>query len=365
MKKTVFLAVLLSWLLFPVHTLAETDAPAAMNAGFISGIWYSKNSFFIGDKIRIYSAMRNNSGYDIIGTINFYDGQSVIGSSDFSVVDGQLIERWTDWTVTPGTHNIYAKIVNPRKSEIGKEPVPITLVEDASAPDVKIATLDPDHLAPEIPTPTTTTTSSVQTSSSTTSASDTAATTTAQTDDKNILEKLVESVKKITDTIFNKPSSEPTESTNDQQSTPVSSGTNTDSPTSPSSATYSGENTAGSSAPQNTPAPVAPNTAATGIREQFAQKLTATKDSLDQKLAAETNPEPNVLLAKPFTALQNKFTFLKIPNNYIPSNGRLYSWLLGALIFILRTWWLLLIITFLLLRWLWKIFRFFYFRNRE
>lgn len=365
MQKIVFLFLTLFIFFRPVSVSAET-----INAGFISGIWYSKSSFFIDDKIRIYSAMRNNSGYDIIGTINFYDGQNVIGSSDFSVVDGQLIERWADWTVTPGTHNIYAKIVNPRKSEIGKEPVPITLAEDASAPDIKTATLDPAHLAPEILTSTTTASTSAQVAATTTpnptAGADTASTTTtAQDDDKNILEKLVESVKKITDTIFNKSSPEQTGSTNEPTSGATS---ETSTGSNPSVTNGSSVSNDGSVSPDSSNNDTTTQTAdgtKTSITAQFAQKLTATKNTLDQKLAEETNPQPVSLLSKPFTALQNKFTFLKIPHEYVPSSGRLYSWFLGALIFILHTWWLLIIIAALLVRWIWKIFRFFYFRNRE
>jgi hypothetical protein len=131
MHKKVFF-ILVASLFLPFTTKAATE-PVPMNAGFISGIWYSTNSFYIGDKIRIYSAMQNNSGFDILGTMNFYDGKTLLGASDFSVVNGQLVERWTDWMVTPGTHNIFAKISNAQKSEIGKPPEPITLATEASA----------------------------------------------------------------------------------------------------------------------------------------------------------------------------------------------------------------------------------------
>ncbi len=340
MKKKLILGVLLSLLFFP--SLAQgAPSPGALNAGFISGIWYSTSSFFIGDTIRIYSAMQNNSGFDIIGSIHFYNGQNLIGTADFSVIDRQLIERWADWTVTPGTHNIYAKIVNPRKSEIGKEPEPISLAADASVPDVRIATIDPNRLAPEIPntsstTPTTTTTTSPSTS-----------TDPSPEGEEGVLDKLVESVKKITDALFG--TSDPPNSETGTASDPP------DLVETPGMAPTLAETN--DTPPSTTP----PN----GFASSLAAKLIDTKNTLDQRLGQDTNPKPITLFAKPLASLEKKFNFLKIPPEYIPTTGRLYSWFLGLLITILSTWWLLLLASLLILRWIWKIFRFFYFRNRE
>ena len=98
-----------------------------LNAGFIQGIWYSKTPFFTGDTIRMYTAVQNNSSFDIQGTVEFLvDGNSV-GQSPFSALDGRIIEVWTDWNVTKGNHSISATITKAFKVEIGKDPEPISL----------------------------------------------------------------------------------------------------------------------------------------------------------------------------------------------------------------------------------------------
>lgn len=95
-------------------------AAALKNAGFIQGnIWYSEDPFYVGDKIRIYSAIFNNSGSDLIGIVEFYDGAEKIGSSNFSAINGRLVEVWTDWMATAGRHKIYAKIVETKIAKIG------------------------------------------------------------------------------------------------------------------------------------------------------------------------------------------------------------------------------------------------------
>jgi len=114
------------------------------NAGFVSGIWYSTTPFFAGNQIRIYSAIQNHSGYDIVGKIQFFDYNTLIGESDFSVINGRLIEKWADWKVTEGNHNIYAKIVDPKKSEIGKELEPIILEFDSTTPEKRFVDFDTD-----------------------------------------------------------------------------------------------------------------------------------------------------------------------------------------------------------------------------
>ena len=98
-----------------------------LNARFVQGLWYSKVPFFAGETVRIYTAIQNNSGFDIQGTVAFLiDGKSV-GESSFSAVNGRIVEVWTDWGVLQGNHSIGASIQEAFKVEIGKEPEPISL----------------------------------------------------------------------------------------------------------------------------------------------------------------------------------------------------------------------------------------------
>lgn len=328
-----------------------------MNAGFISGIWYSTSSFFIGDTIRIYSAMQNNSGYDILGTISFYDGENIIGSTDFSVINNQLIERWIDWKVTPGTHNIYARITNPRKSEIGKEPEPITLENDTYTPDTKTATIDPEHLAPPIsPAPETATASPASGDAQPINPSH------QNTDEAGLLHKLVETVQKITDSLLGKDSSNSTVSTTTLHSSTTSSNTGTE-PSNPNTHTPTNPSNENSHIASSSTIPQ--SSTGNPIGNFIAQKISEQKEKVDERLAREEHPEPISLFAKPLASLRSKAPFLAIPKEYVPSGDRLLSWLFGILIFICETWWLLLIVFLLLLRWIWKIFWFFWRRDRD
>ncbi len=114
-KKIFLVAAIFFW-------LNSFIAAAAIlkNTGFIQGnIWYSEDPFYVGDSIRIYSAIFNNSGNDLIGVAEFYDGAEKIGSSNFSAINGRLVEVWADWTVTEGKHKIYAKIIDAKIAKVG------------------------------------------------------------------------------------------------------------------------------------------------------------------------------------------------------------------------------------------------------
>lgn len=137
--KRIYLAISLIILLFPL--LAQAGE---INAGFVSGVWYSKNPFFAGDNIRIYSAIQNQSGFDIVGKMEFYDSQNLIGASDFSVISGRLLEKWADWQATEGEHDIYTRIVEAKKSEAGAAEEAIELKFVGSNMDKVFADRDTD-----------------------------------------------------------------------------------------------------------------------------------------------------------------------------------------------------------------------------
>lgn len=116
--------MILSLLLFTQMALAQ-EAPS--NAGFVTGIWYSRLPFFEGEAVRIYGAIQNRSGFDITGKARFFDKEKPIGERSFSTMEGRLIEIWTDWKATEGEHSFSVEIVEAMKSQAGKKPEPITL----------------------------------------------------------------------------------------------------------------------------------------------------------------------------------------------------------------------------------------------
>lgn len=98
-----------------------------LNAGFIQGVWYSKTPFFTGETVRMYTAIQNNSGFDIQGTVEFLVNGAAAGESSFSAINGRIIEVWSDWNATGGNHSVGASIKEAFKVEIGKDPEPISL----------------------------------------------------------------------------------------------------------------------------------------------------------------------------------------------------------------------------------------------
>jgi hypothetical protein len=103
--------------ILPFFVHAET-----LNVGFVQGLWYSSEPVFVGVPTRVYVAFRNNTGSDITGTIIFLENGKRIGTSEVSVLSGRIAEAWTDWTPTPGDHNLSVTLSNAEIHAVGKEP---------------------------------------------------------------------------------------------------------------------------------------------------------------------------------------------------------------------------------------------------
>ena len=84
------------------------------NAGFVpSNIWYSKDPFYAGDKIRIYTFIFNGSAYDLTGAVEFFDNGASIGKTTFALASGgRLRDLWIDWKATEGKHAVTARLVD-------------------------------------------------------------------------------------------------------------------------------------------------------------------------------------------------------------------------------------------------------------
>lgn len=103
-KKTLLIVSCL--IIFPGFVLAEN-----INAGFVSGIWYSKFPFFSGEDIKIYSAVQNYSGSSISGKVFLYDFNDLIGETNFLVGNKEVIDVGINWTATQGSHNFRLEII--------------------------------------------------------------------------------------------------------------------------------------------------------------------------------------------------------------------------------------------------------------
>lgn len=121
------------------------DAPIK-NAGFVpANIWYSKDPFFDGEKIRIYTIIFNGSTYDLEGTVEFLDSGVLIGKTTFSLSGGSRVrDVWIDWKATAGKHTITARIINTTGSVAGGKKAPITIDNAETGKSERDIDLDTD-----------------------------------------------------------------------------------------------------------------------------------------------------------------------------------------------------------------------------
>lgn len=109
----------------------ESAAPDYKNLGFSKdNIWYSKDPFGEGDRIRVYSAVYNSSPDTLLGTIRFYNNDELIGEKEFSLAgEGRIRDVWVEWQATAGYHRISAEIHNARISKLGQSPREISVTD--------------------------------------------------------------------------------------------------------------------------------------------------------------------------------------------------------------------------------------------
>ena len=85
------------------------------NAGFLPGnIWYSKDPFFTGDKIEIYTLVFNSGIYEFFGTVEFYDSDKFLGKTNVSVLPGKFQKVPIIWEAKAGYHKFFAVIKNAK-----------------------------------------------------------------------------------------------------------------------------------------------------------------------------------------------------------------------------------------------------------
>jgi len=84
------------------------------NAGFVPGpIWFSKYPVFVNDKVKIYTALYNNSQYNISGELHFLNNEKIIGSTNFEMpANSGAVDVWIDWVAEKGNIEIGAEIKN-------------------------------------------------------------------------------------------------------------------------------------------------------------------------------------------------------------------------------------------------------------
>lgn len=129
------------------HALGATTA-SVKNAGFAPAvIWYSKDSFFAGNKVRVYTIVFNGSVYTIEGTVEFLDNGKVIDSTNFSLTGGGHVrDVWVPWVPAEGTHAISARIVNATFTDAKGIKQTLTLESAESSASERVVGLDPNRV---------------------------------------------------------------------------------------------------------------------------------------------------------------------------------------------------------------------------
>ena len=139
--------VILAFILFFSLTSSVWGATdtSVQNAGFVpANIWYSKDPFFAGDNIRVYTVIFNGSSYDLTGAVEFLDNDIIIGRDDFSVPKGGSVrDVWVAWKATEGKHVITARTVGVTTVESGKK-ISIALGNTEAGKSERIVDLDTD-----------------------------------------------------------------------------------------------------------------------------------------------------------------------------------------------------------------------------
>ena len=108
-KFLVFLFLIFSF--FPFSRIFAVET----NAGFVHGnIWYSKDPFYEGDKIKIYTVIFNPDERALSGTVTFFDQTTFLDKKNFTVPAKGTGDISVDWTATIGSHTIFGKIENAK-----------------------------------------------------------------------------------------------------------------------------------------------------------------------------------------------------------------------------------------------------------
>jgi len=119
----------MKWLLSFVllFTLITPAFAEEFNAGIVQGLWYSQETIFSNDTVRIYIAVRNNTGSDLTGTVEFFDNGNSIDKVSVSALDGRIVEHWTDWTPSYGEHSITASLTKTKLHVVGESSETVTV----------------------------------------------------------------------------------------------------------------------------------------------------------------------------------------------------------------------------------------------
>lgn len=127
------------FLLLPIGAYAE-----GFNAGIVQGLWYSDDTPVENQTVRIYVAVRNNTGADLKGAVEFYVNGARIERNFIDALDGRIVESWADWTPRYGTSTVSANLTRTEITSTASGTKAIT-VTSALAEDIIYIDKDTDR----------------------------------------------------------------------------------------------------------------------------------------------------------------------------------------------------------------------------
>lgn len=143
--KKIFLLLVLALCFLDVSVHAQSP-----NLGFVKeDIWYSKDPFKEGDKIKIYTLLWNPENVEFSGTVNFFDDTTLLGKKSFKLLPQTSQVIYVDWTVTAGTHKIFARIEGAKLASSKNSFEEIYIQEGETAKSTRTATKSLPN--PELP----------------------------------------------------------------------------------------------------------------------------------------------------------------------------------------------------------------------
>lgn len=127
MKKFFFALLLSAYCLLP-------SAGLAANVGFVpsTGLWFSRDSFFPKETIRIYTVVVNNEYASMDGVVVFYDNSDIIDTVEIKGLpkEGAKLMR-VFWEPTEGEHAVSARFIKA-----------VAVDEKGARQDIDLATIN-------------------------------------------------------------------------------------------------------------------------------------------------------------------------------------------------------------------------------
>ncbi len=114
--------------------LAPTYGYATENAGFVDGIWFSKQNTVEGETISIFVAVQNQTDQIANGTVTFYDANKQIGEVVFATAPNSIDPVAIRYTLATGEHPISAHITPSANSKLTYITLPVRTIFTKAAP---------------------------------------------------------------------------------------------------------------------------------------------------------------------------------------------------------------------------------------